>query len=75
VTSFAGLLVIAVALDSCTCRTAGRVGVRLLVTGVVSSALAYLAQTWAHSARAATQTALVFSLEPVWTAFSASRWR
>jgi drug/metabolite transporter (DMT)-like permease len=67
--AFAGLLVVAVA--------AGQLGVphgwtvwgALLVTGVFASALAFLAQTWAQRKASATQTALAFSLEPVWAAF------
>jgi drug/metabolite transporter (DMT)-like permease len=39
------------------------------VTGVLASALAFLAQTWAQRRATATQTALAFSLEPVWAAF------
>ena len=41
----------------------------LLVTGVFASALAFLVQTWAQRRTSATQTALAFSLEPVWAAF------
>jgi drug/metabolite transporter (DMT)-like permease len=41
----------------------------LVVTGVFASALGYLAQTWAQGRATATQTALAFTLEPVWTAF------
>jgi drug/metabolite transporter (DMT)-like permease len=41
----------------------------LAVTGVFASALGYLAQTWAQRQATATQTALAFTLEPVWTAF------
>jgi drug/metabolite transporter (DMT)-like permease len=67
--AFAGLLVIAVA--------AGQLGVphgrtvwgALFVTGVFASALAFLAQTWAQRKASATQTAVAFSLEPVWAAF------
>jgi drug/metabolite transporter (DMT)-like permease len=40
----------------------------LLVTGVFASALAFLVQTWAQRRTSATQTALVFTLEPVWAA-------
>jgi drug/metabolite transporter (DMT)-like permease len=40
-----------------------------VVTGVFASALGYLAQTWAQGRATATQTALAFTLEPVWTAF------
>jgi len=41
----------------------------ILVTGVFASALSFLVQTWAQQRTSATRTALVFSLEPVWTAF------
>jgi len=40
----------------------------LLVTGVFASAFAFLVQTWAQRRTSATQTALVFTLEPVWAA-------
>jgi prepilin-type N-terminal cleavage/methylation domain-containing protein len=40
----------------------------LLVTGIFASALAFLVQTWAQRMTSATQTALVFTLEPVWAA-------
>jgi drug/metabolite transporter (DMT)-like permease len=40
----------------------------LLVTGVFASALAFLVQTWAQRSTTATQTALVFTLEPVFAA-------
>ncbi|MFN2629151.1 MAG: DMT family transporter [Gaiellaceae bacterium] len=39
----------------------------LIVTGVFASALAYLVQTWAQRRTSATRTALVFTLEPVFT--------
>jgi drug/metabolite transporter (DMT)-like permease len=68
-TSFAGLLVIAVALGQLRVPHGWTVWGALLVTGVFSSALAFLAQTWAQRQATATQTALAFSLEPVWTAF------
>jgi drug/metabolite transporter (DMT)-like permease len=48
-------------------RTAGIVSA-LVVTGVVASALGFLAQNWAQRRLTATQTALSLSLEPVWTA-------
>jgi drug/metabolite transporter (DMT)-like permease len=41
----------------------------LLVTGVFSSALGFLVQTWAQRRTSATRTALAFTMEPVWTAF------
>jgi drug/metabolite transporter (DMT)-like permease len=64
--AFVGLLAVAIA--------AGQLGGwtvwgALVVTGVFASALAFLAQTWAQRRASATQTALAFSLEPVWTAF------
>ena len=40
----------------------------LLVTGIFASALAFLVQTWAQRRTTATQTAVVFTLEPVWAA-------
>ena len=40
----------------------------LLVTGVFASALGFLVQTWVQQKTTATQTALVFTLEPVWAA-------
>jgi drug/metabolite transporter (DMT)-like permease len=40
----------------------------LIVTGVFASALAFLVQTWAQRVTTATQTALVFTLEPVFAA-------
>jgi drug/metabolite transporter (DMT)-like permease len=40
----------------------------LLVTGIFASALAFLVQAWAQRRTTATQTAVVFTLEPVWAA-------
>ena len=68
-TSFAGLLVIALALGQLAVPHGWTVWGALLVTGVFASALAFLAQTWAQRRATATQTALAFSLEPVWAAF------
>jgi drug/metabolite transporter (DMT)-like permease len=68
-TSFAGLLAIAVALGQLHVPHGWTVWGALLVTGVFASALAFLAQTWAQQRATATQTALAFSLEPVWAAF------
>ena len=68
-TSFVGLLVIAVALGQLSVPHGWTVWGALLVTGVFASALAFLAQTWAQRRASATQTALAFSLEPVWAAF------
>jgi drug/metabolite transporter (DMT)-like permease len=68
-TSFAGLLAIALALGQLHVPHGWTVWGALVVTGVFASALAFLAQTWAQRRATATQTALAFSLEPVWTAF------
>jgi drug/metabolite transporter (DMT)-like permease len=68
-TAFAGLLVIALALGQVHAPHGWTVWGALIVTGVFASALAFLAQTWAQRRASATQTALAFSLEPVWTAF------
>jgi drug/metabolite transporter (DMT)-like permease len=40
----------------------------LLVTGVFASALGFLVQTWAQRQLSAARTALLFAMEPVWTA-------
>ena len=68
-TAFAGLLVVAVAAGQLAMPHGWTVWGALVVTGVFASALAFLAQTWAQQRASATQTALAFSLEPVWTAF------
>jgi drug/metabolite transporter (DMT)-like permease len=68
-TSFAGLLAIALSLGQLHVPHGWTVWGALLVTGVFASALAFLAQTWAQRRATATQTALAFSLEPVWAAF------
>jgi drug/metabolite transporter (DMT)-like permease len=68
-TAFAGLLVIAVGLGQLSVPHGWTVWGALIVTGVFASAAAFLAQTWAQKQATATQTALAFSLEPVWTAF------
>jgi drug/metabolite transporter (DMT)-like permease len=68
-TAFAGLLVAALALGQLSVPHGWTVWGALLVTGIFASALAFLAQTWAQRRASATQTALAFSLEPVWAAF------
>jgi drug/metabolite transporter (DMT)-like permease len=68
-TSFAGLLAIALSLGQLHVPHGWTVWGALLITGVFASALAFLAQTWAQRRATATQTALAFSLEPVWAAF------
>jgi drug/metabolite transporter (DMT)-like permease len=67
--AFAGLVVAAAALDDLHMPHGWTVLGALAVTGVFASALGFLAQTWAQRRTTATQTALVFTLEPVWTAF------
>jgi len=68
-TCAAAFLVIALALGDLAVPRGQTVWAALLVTGVFASALAFLAQVWAQRHVSATQTALAFSLEPVWTAF------
>jgi len=68
-TAFAGLLVVAMVAGQLSVPHDWTVWSALLVTGVFASALAFLVQTWAQRRATATQTALVFSLEPVWAAF------
>jgi drug/metabolite transporter (DMT)-like permease len=68
-TACGGLLVVALAVGQLSVPRGWTVWGALLVTGVFASALAFLAQTWAQRRASATQTALAFSLEPVWTAF------
>jgi drug/metabolite transporter (DMT)-like permease len=68
-TAFAGLLAIAAVRGELSVPRGWTVWGALLVTGVFASALAFLVQTWAQRRASATQTALVFSLEPVWAAF------
>lgn len=69
ITAFAGLVVVAAAAGQLSVPHGWTVWSALLVTGVFASALAFLAQTWAQRKASATQTALAFSLEPVWAAF------
>ena len=56
---------VAIALGDVERPSGGTVWAALLVTGVFASALAFLAQSWAQQRATATQTALVFALEPV----------
>lgn len=65
----AGLFVVAISAGQLQVPHGLTVWGALLVTGVFASALAFLAQTWAQRRATATQTALAFSLEPVWAAF------
>jgi drug/metabolite transporter (DMT)-like permease len=66
--AFVGLVVVAAALGQFSVPHGRTVWAALLVTGIFASALAFLAQTWAQRRASATQTALAFSLEPVWAA-------
>ena len=66
--AFLGLLLVAAAAGQLGMPHCWTVWGALVVTGVFASALAFLAQTWAQRQASATQTALAFSLEPVWTA-------
>ena len=64
--AFVGFAVVAVAAGQVEVPHGATVWAALLVTGVFASALAFLVQAWAQQRTSATQTALVFSLEPVW---------
>jgi drug/metabolite transporter (DMT)-like permease len=67
-TAFAGFAAVAVALGQWELPRGWTVWGALLVTGVFASALAFLVQSWAQRRTSATQTALVFALEPVFAA-------
>jgi drug/metabolite transporter (DMT)-like permease len=69
VTAFSSLALLAAALGELRMPHGWTVWSALVVTGVFASALGYLAQAWAQRRTTATQTALVFTVEPVWTAF------
>ena len=64
--AFVGFAVVAVAAGQVEVPHGWTVWGALLVTGVFASAVAFLVQAWAQQRTSATQTALVFSLEPVW---------
>lgn len=64
--AFAGFGAVALALGQVELPRGWTVWGALLVTGVFASALAYLVQTWAQRRASATQTALAFTMEPVW---------
>ena len=66
--AFAGLVAVAAGTGELGVPHGVTVWAALVVTGVFASALAFLAQTWAQRRASATQTALAFSLEPVWAA-------
>ena len=66
--AFAGFTVIAVALGQIELPRGWVVWGALLVTGIFASALGFLVQTWAQQRLSASRTALLFAMEPVWTA-------
>jgi drug/metabolite transporter (DMT)-like permease len=66
--AFAGCGAVAGALGEVEVPRGWTVWGALLVTGVFSSALGFLVQTWAQRRTSATRTALAFTMEPVWTA-------
>ena len=64
----AALVVVAIARGELGVPHGWTVWSALVVTGVFASALGFLVQTWAQRRTSATRTALVFALEPVFTA-------
>ena len=64
--AFVGFAVVAVAAGQVEVPHGRTVWAALLVTGIFASAFAFLVQAWAQQRTSATQTALVFALEPVW---------
>ena len=66
-TAFVAFAIVAAALGDFEVPRGATVWGALLVTGIFASALGFLVQTWAQRRASATQTALAFSMEPVWT--------
>ncbi len=66
--AFVGCAAVALALGQIEVARGWTVWGAILVTGVFSSALGFLVQTWAQRRTSATRTALAFAMEPVWTA-------
>jgi drug/metabolite transporter (DMT)-like permease len=66
IAAFVGFTVVAIAAGQVEMPHGWTVWGALLVTGVFASAFAFLVQAWAQQRTSATQTALIFSLEPVW---------
>jgi drug/metabolite transporter (DMT)-like permease len=66
-TAFVAFTIVAAALGDLEVPHGATVWGALLVTGIFASALGFLVQTWAQRRASATQTALAFSMEPVWT--------
>jgi drug/metabolite transporter (DMT)-like permease len=63
--AFVGFAVVAVAAGQVEVPHGATVWGALLVTGIFASAVAFLVQAWAQQRTSATQTALIFALEPV----------
>jgi len=66
IAAFVGFSVVAIAAGQAEVPHGWTVWSALIVTGVFASAFAFLVQAWAQQRTSATQTALIFSLEPVW---------
>jgi drug/metabolite transporter (DMT)-like permease len=66
-TAFVAFALVAAAVGDFEVPRGATVWGALLVTGIFASALGFLVQTWAQRRASATQTALAFSMEPVWT--------
>jgi drug/metabolite transporter (DMT)-like permease len=64
--AFMGFAIVAVAAGQLEVPHGATVWAALLVTGIFASAFAFLVQAWAQQRTSATQTALIFALEPVW---------
>jgi drug/metabolite transporter (DMT)-like permease len=64
--AFMGFAVVAAAAGQVEMPQGRTVWAALLVTGIFASAFAFLVQAWAQQRTSATQTALIFALEPVW---------
>jgi drug/metabolite transporter (DMT)-like permease len=63
--AFVGFAIVAVAAGQVEVPHGATVWGALLVTGIFASAVAFLVQAWAQQRTSATQTALIFALEPV----------
>jgi drug/metabolite transporter (DMT)-like permease len=66
--AFLGFTAVALALGDLSLPRGWVVWGALLVTGLFASAFGFLVQTWAQRELSAARTALVFAMEPVWTA-------
>jgi drug/metabolite transporter (DMT)-like permease len=63
--AFVGFAIVAVAAGQVQVPRGWTVWSALIVTGVFASAVAFLVQAWAQQRTSATQTAMIFALEPV----------